>query len=716
MCATSRCDADNFCDATLNENLRCSPLDCSITVDEMVNNMPHCQRVNNRCECTQCQVGTYTSDCNADCPEPDVAVLTDSVVATICVYLTIAYLYYQNVEVDHTASVKEAESAASEIAGDVESVKEKQSEIEDAASEVKLSSETGKEMRAKARMFTQAFSRKAKAVQRILVARMQVLSAILASITWGPDVPQILLDILDVLSGFFTFDVPGLLSTPDCLYDRSKVFIVPDDIVNISTSPAPSAPATSRQANPIDSGALSPLDKWYMALILPFALMLLVAVPCLFYKIKHDNDKHNEDYERKATGWNNVCTQLSFVWIFATVVTTALTILDCDQGTEGRLIMDSSLLCPLSNPANFTNTSSLGTTIIAPNPFPAVLGISMLVVYCLGLVGFLYTAIKVALTGVIRRRNLSIKMARFHRSSKERRTREVERMQKVAHAEKQLARAQRTKRNDNSSEDLDAKELKAQTELENIMKQSKIECKEDEAQAKQEQQEIHMANKKLDEDEEWKTVGWLMEDYRYPIFELYNVLSRGVIIMASTIMFPEIRFYTHISTMSLSLIIIAASRPYVDYESNLVSILFGVIDVLGAISAWQSSAAFLTNGGEQSLVFQIIFILSLFVALIVVVVLAFKATLQRLRVLHQTFSSRTNPFAIWRSYSTCETAFLFPFLFVIFFVTLFACIVTSVLSCIVYVACCRCFFHKKSAARMQQDNVTKIQPHQKFEG
>jgi len=249
------------------------------------------------------------------------------------------------------------------------------------------------------------------------------------------------------------------------------------------------------------------------------------------------------------------------------------------------------------------------------------------------------------------------------------------------------------------------------------MKQSKIECKEDEAQAKQEQQEIHMANKKLDEDEEWKTVGWLMEDYRYPIFELYNVLSRGVIIMASTIMFPEIRFYTHISTMSLSLIITAASRPYVDYESNLVSILFGVIDVLGAISAWQSSAAFLTNGGEQSLVFQIIFILSLFVALIVVVVLAFKATLQRLRVLQQTFSSNTNPFAIWRSYSTCETAFLFPFLFVIFFVTLFAFIVTnSAVSCIMYVACCRCFFHKKSAARKQQDNVTKIQPHQKFEG
>ena len=59
--------------------------------------------------------------------------------------------------------------------------------------------------------------------------------------------------------------------------------------------------------------------------------------------------------------------------------------------------------------------------------------------------------------------------------------------------------------------------------------------------------------------------------------------------MASTIMYPVNRWFTHIIIMSMSLAVTAGSRPYVDNESNMVAILFCVIDIFGAVSAWQSS-------------------------------------------------------------------------------------------------------------------------------
>ena len=111
----------------------------------------------------------------------------------------------------------------------------------------------------------------------------------------------------------------------------------------------------------------------------------------------------------------------------------------------------------------------------------------------------------------------------------------------------------------------------------------------------------------------------------YPIFELWNVFSRGLIIMASTIFYPTNRWYTHITIMSVSLFITGASMPYVDNESNMVSVLFCVIDILGAISAWQSSNAFLKEGNAPTPGFQTVFVIALVFALLVVVVLAFKA-------------------------------------------------------------------------------------------
>ena len=100
-------------------------------------------------------------------------------------------------------------------------------------------------------------------------------------------------------------------------------------------------------------------------------------------------------------------------------------------------------------------------------------------------------------------------------------------------------------------------------------------------------------------------------------------------------MFPENRWYTHITIMSLSLAITAASRPYKDNKNNMVLVLFCIIDILGAISAWQSS------GGESSPGIQIVFILALLITLVVVVVLAFKATRDHKKSLNNNTKSWT---------------------------------------------------------------------------
>jgi uncharacterized Tic20 family protein len=161
---------------------------------------------------------------------------------------------------------------------------------------------------------------------------------------------------------------------------------------------------------------------------------------------------------------------------------------------------------------------------------------------------------------------------------------------------------------------------------------------------------------------------------------LWNVFSRGTIIMASTIFYPTNRWYTHITIMSISLFFTFFTRPYIDNESNYISILFCVIDVLGAISAWQSSNAFLTMVDDQGNSvnnvptpgFQTLFVMSLMFALLVVVVLALKAMKERIRILHDAMIHGTDNQSIWKVYTKCEVIFLFPILVIVFFVSFIA--------------------------------------------
>ena len=407
---------------------------------------------------------------------------------------------------------------------------------------------------------------------------------------WSPKVPQFLLDILTALGGFFTFDLPGLMSSPDCLEGTS-------------------------------GGSFAPLDKWYIALLLPFAVILIIAVPvCYYRRTKRDG---NKDDERKAEAWTNVFTQISFVWMFATIVTTCLKIVDCDQGTEGRLLIDPLLSCPLAATTSYTvvqsgfcedvsgrhaigsqadceaasvsfgydkdstnelqdewqgatevsslelppgctdgvehlrtqvtlaspdgatgyprfntdtnSTMACGTEAMAkdknmyvgvsvdqpihglpqlyhirnclcvtdtepaPDAGPAVLGIALLVIYCFGILLFLGGAILLSLVSVKKRVIKYRRVKGLAQRASERDERKKKRQQHLSKGDR----------------------------LEDV--QHKKEKEEDLREEAQDQQEIerieHQSEETNDENETWKLVGWLMEDYKYPVFELWNGTS-----------------------------------------------------------------------------------------------------------------------------------------------------------------------------------------------
>ena len=182
--------------------------------------------------------------------------------------------------------------------------------------------------------------------------------------------------------------------------------------------------------------------------------------------------------------------------------------------------------------------------------------------------------------------------------------------------------------------------------------------------------------------------------------------------MASTIMFAENRWYTHITIMSMSLIITVASRPYVDNESYMIAILFCVIDILGAIASWlsyycrtdASTDSIFCNNDASSPEFQTVFVIALLFALLVVVVLAFKAMGERIRILHNTMIHGIDNQSIWKAYTTCEVIFLSPILVIVF-----------VVSYIAKVLCCK-FSNQKDKNRSSPTVVVPVPGNEKNAG
>jgi len=78
--------------------------------------------------------------------------------------------------VDATEDSKDGEEALSDAKGDTNDINEKGSELVEVGESTKLGKTQIRAMQAKARVFMRAFARKAKALQHILVAKMQVRS------------------------------------------------------------------------------------------------------------------------------------------------------------------------------------------------------------------------------------------------------------------------------------------------------------------------------------------------------------------------------------------------------------------------------------------------------------------------------------------------------------------------------------------------------------
>ena len=426
---------------------------------------------------------------------------------------------------------------------------------------------------------------------------------------------------------------------------------------------------------------MTTLDKWYMALLLPFGIMLSIAMPMKFY----ENFSYNDLDNRKAETWTNVFTQVSTVWLFAAIMTTSLKMFACDVFKTERLLMDPSLHC-----------SQFG---------PILLAFFLLLAYLIGVVVFTQLAVRTALvvqsaSAGIEKKKQVIKLKMEKRAMQKKKRKDIVSIKKsiaekatealdIIETKQQYQDAIAAKKK-GEADDLLAEEADQQEmidAIENLEKEmgettlSVVRAKCGGEQNCLDHVCLAFCGCKADETHTlkwlWKLVSWSVEDYRYPRFEYWNLPSRVLIITASTVFLPRYRFYTHIFTMTVSLFVLTActctsflqyrtlTGAYMDSETNMVAILCSIVDILGVLSAWESSKTFAEQGGTPNPVFQVLFIVFLFTVLLVTVGLTVKATCERIQIAHQAANASVR--SIWKAWTTCEVILLFPILLIVSF-------------------------------------------------
>jgi hypothetical protein len=154
--------------------------------------------------------------------------------------------------------------------------------------------------------------------------------------------------------------------------------------------------------------------------------------------------------------------------------------------------------------------------------------------------------------------------------------------------------------------------------------------------------------------------GWALESYKQEIegFEIWNAMSRTLILVGSIVMYPQKRFVCHISVMVWSFMLHIRFRPYKDHESNVCAILFCICDILGAITAFQ------TYENAPSAGLQIIFILVTFITMVVVAVAMTRGIRAQVAESQTTLLSRTRN-DLFASYTPLEKKLLFPVLAIV---------------------------------------------------
>ena len=160
--------------------------------------------------------------------------------------------------------------------------------------------------------------------------------------------------------------------------------------------------------------------------------------------------------------------------------------------------------------------------------------------------------------------------------------------------------------------------------------------------------------------------GWALESYKEEIegFEIFNVISRTLIIAGSAIMYPDNRFTTYIIVMSWSLLLHMRFCPYTDQGSNMCAILFCICDILGALSA---------SGGIRAMFFANVFVLQMFFILVTFSTMAIVGVTIIRGIRAQKFaeskkklrSTCTTTNDIFASYTPLEKKLLFPVLAIV---------------------------------------------------
>ena len=108
---------------------------------------------------------------------------------------------------DATEESKDGEEALSDAKGDASDINDTGSELIEVGGSTQLGKKTAAQIRAmqaKARVFMRIFARKAKTLQRILVAKMQVRSVFTVALCWF----SFLLTLFSLFSTFSLFFSP----------------------------------------------------------------------------------------------------------------------------------------------------------------------------------------------------------------------------------------------------------------------------------------------------------------------------------------------------------------------------------------------------------------------------------------------------------------------------------------------------------------------------
>tara|TARA_B100000795_G_scaffold240664_1_gene202966 strand:- start:609 stop:1964 length:1356 start_codon:yes stop_codon:yes gene_type:complete len=209
------------------------PTDCGGSEEDRIA-MPNCRKKNLRCQCVQCMPKWHSEDCNLKCPSFFVSLILDISLVISAVWLFVAYIYYSN----HTGAAEqvEAKEAIDDTKGDAEDA----SAVATEAGSIMANTKIGKQAMIKSKRIMKKVGRKLNSLRRLVITRMQIITAILASIAWSPKMPKFLLNIITSVSSVFTVNIPGLLTSMDCM---------PSDG---------------------DDTGITPVNKWYIQMSLPF--------------------------------------------------------------------------------------------------------------------------------------------------------------------------------------------------------------------------------------------------------------------------------------------------------------------------------------------------------------------------------------------------------------------------------------------------------------